>query len=493
MSIAAKDLSQKKNEDCTLSPLLSPRPGAWKPQQAPMIWWLVAISLAVFTALLLFPLPQRALITAAVALRRFVPRLLVRLRLRSGYSRARAIRLSFEDLGPAYIKFGQMIASSPTAFPKHVTAEFSKCLDEVRPIPRRAVWRILRDELGRDPKEVFAEIDPQPLASASIAQVHAARLKNGDYVVIKVQRPGIERRVARDLGLMGILARWAERRHSDLARANLSGIVADFRRTIAEEMDFLREADNIEQFRELLQSEQLSHLAIAPRVYRELSSRRLLVMERLFGVRIDDKEGVSARVQTPGQLLRHTSHVFWTCVFLGGFFHGDIHAGNIMVLDDGRLGYIDFGIFGRFSMNDRIAMAEWLAANVTGDGQKLAASMKRMGAVPETADWDAFVRDVTEVFLPMRTLTVDQPEKLGQFFPRLREVANRHDLRLPQNFVLILKQVTYFGRYVMIHDPSFNENLDPQTQKFFFHLFAKFHNLRQASGHSERTSLQAPS
>jgi predicted unusual protein kinase regulating ubiquinone biosynthesis (AarF/ABC1/UbiB family) len=220
-------------------------------------------------------------------------------------------------------------------------------------------------------------------------------------------------------------------------------------------------------------------MATAPRVFREISTRRLLVMERLFGVRIDDKEGVGARVEEPRMILRHTSHVFWTCVFLGGFFHGDIHAGNIMVLDDGRLGYIDFGIFGRFSMNDRLAIAEWLIANVVGDGEKLARSLQRMGAVPETVEWDAFLRDVNDVFLPMRTITVDQPEMIQQFFPRLREVASRHDLHLPQPFVLILKQVTYFGRYVMIHDPSFNENVDPHTQRFFFQLFAKFHNQRQ--------------
>src|SRR5262249_31908517 len=157
---------------------------------------------------------------------------------------------------------------------------------------------------------------------------------------------------------------------------NLSGIVQDFRRTIAEELDFRREAKNICEFRELLAREKLTEIATAPEVLLELSSKRLIVMERLQGVRIDDKEGVYARISDGKQLLRRTSEVFWTGIFLGGIFHGDIHAGNIMVLDDGRLGYIDFGIFGRFDMNDRLALIDWISAMVSGDSEQLARSLK---------------------------------------------------------------------------------------------------------------------
>jgi predicted unusual protein kinase regulating ubiquinone biosynthesis (AarF/ABC1/UbiB family) len=190
-------------------------------------------------------------------------------------------------------------------------------------------------------------------------------------------------------------------------------------------------------------------------------------------------------------VLRHNSEVFWSCVFLGGFFHGDIHAGNILVLDDGRLGFIDFGIFGRFSMDDRIALSEWVRALVSADGELLARSIRRMGAVPETVDWPEFVTDVTDSFLPLRALTVDKPEMLEQFFPKLRSMAARHDARLPGNFVLILKQLTYFGRYVMIHDPSFNENLDPKTQATFIKIFQKFGQLHRAYASPETPAQQA--
>jgi len=181
-------------------------------------------------------------------------------------------------------------------------------------------------------------------------------------------------------------------------------------------------------------------------------------------------------------MLRATSEVFWTCVFLGGFFHGDIHAGNIMVLDDGRLGYIDFGIFGRFSDSDRVALADWVAAMVSGDGEQMARSIKGMGVVKDSVDWPLFVKDVTESFLPLRALTVDKPEMLEQFFPKLLAMASKHDLHLPSAFVLILKQLTYFGRYVMIHKPDFNENLDPKSQQTFVKIFIKLNAWRTSKG-----------
>jgi len=169
-------------------------------------------------------------------------------------------------------------------------------------------------------------------------------------------------------------------------------------------------------------------------------------------------------------------------VFLGGFFHGDIHAGNIMVLDDGRLGYLDFGIFGRFTDEHRAALADWVGAMVSGNGEQMARAIRDMGAVGEGIDWDAYVTDVTEAFLPLRALTVDQPEMIEQFFPKLLVMARKHDLRLPSQFVLILKQLAYFGRYVMLHEPKYNENLDPKSQQTFVKIFLKFNAWRQGQG-----------
>lgn len=447
--------------------------------------WTFAIIGGVCLAALAIPVVRRCARVFLVVIHRWSPRVLRRLRLGyRDYSKARAIRLAFEDLGPTYVKFGQMIASSPSAFSEDVTAEFAKCLDEVRPISARTVRRVIERELGRPADEVFESIDWEPLASASVAQVHTAVLPGGEEVVIKVQRPGIAGRIKSDLAILDWLAGVAMWRNAELRRANLGAIVDDFRATLSEELDFTAEAGNIGDFNELLEREGLTELATAPRVHPELSTRRIITMSRLRGVRIDDKAGVDARRDDALEMLRDTSKVFWTCVFIGGFFHGDIHAGNIMVLDDGRLGYIDFGIFGRFEMDDRLALIDWIGALIADDGELLARSIKKMGAVPETVDWERFVSDVTESFLPLRALTVDKPEMLEEFFPKLREMAARHDARLPGNFILILKQLAYFGRYVMMHEPSFNENTDPKTQAAFMQIFARFNQLRAENDQS---------
>ncbi len=443
---------------------------------------LVAVSLGLLT-ILVIPVTRRMVFVTLVLWWRMLPVLGRKLRLAGKqHTTARAMRLAFEDLGPAYIKFGQMIASSPTAFSKATTDEFARCLDNVRPIPLARVRRILDEELGTRATEAFAEIADAPLASASIAQVHAGKLKNGDAVVVKVQRPGIRSRIEQDLSVLALLARIATTFSKVLRRANLRGIVGDFRRTIREELDFTGEAANIEAFNALLTKEELSALACAPGVHRDLTTTRVLTMQRFFGVRIDDKAGVDARVKDTVEMLRATSEVFWSSVFLGGFFHGDIHAGNIMVLDDGRLGYLDFGIFGRFSDAHRAALADWVGAMVSGDGEQMARAIKAMGAVGDAIDWNAYVKDVTEVFLPLRGLTVDKPEMLEQFIPKVIDMAARHDLHLPSQFVLILKQLTYFGRYVMMHAPHYNENLDPKSQQTFVKIFFKFNAWRESTG-----------
>ena len=425
-------------------------------------------------ALAVIPVTRRACVLVAVFTRRLAPRLWRT----DDYSRARAFRLAFEDLGPAYVKLGQMIASSPTAFPAAITEEFALCLDQVRPIATDTVRAVIEDELGGLP----FELDEQLLASASVAQVHAATLATGQQVVVKVQRPGVQRRIQDDLALMALVARIGAACSTLLRRANVRGIVADFRRTITEELDFRREADHLEEFGALLERESLLHLACVPRVYRELSTGRVLVMERLSGCRIDDDRGVGQRVADRVDMLRATSQVFWSCVLLGGFFHGDCHAGNIMILDDGRIGYIDFGIFGRFSDDHRAALADWVGALVSGNGEQIARSLRATGAVGNDVDWDRFVRDCCEVFLPMRTLTVDNQDLLVAFYPKLLDMMARHDMHLPQAFVLIVKQLSYFGRYMMIHAPHYNENLDPTAQQMFVRLFFKFNAWRASRG-----------
>ncbi len=371
------------------------------------------------------------------------------------------VRRAFEQLGPTYVKLGQLVASSEGLFPERYCAEFQKCLDRVPPFPFRDVEKTLRAELGRDPAEVFADVDPTPLASASIAQVHAARLKDGSDVVIKVQRPNIAKIVAADLRILrGAAHVFAALPHGDLA--NPIGIVDDFADNLAEELDFVREAANMDEFNRIMKEHHQDEVA-APRVMHELTSRRVLVMERFHGHRVDDVEAFRARsIDGEAKLLVGMRAWFQSMIF-HGFFHGDVHAGNLMALQDGRIGFLDFGIVGRFSPERRAQVTEYLMSFSTGDFDRLANVMIAMGTVDgNTVDRVALAKDLAVAYEPLLRSTLDSV-KYADMLPAILRVSVKHRMRLPRDFVLITKQMLYFDRYAKVLAPKLNIFRDPRV------------------------------
>ena len=382
-------------------------------------------------------------------------------RLRGRRADAPAIlRRSFEDLGPTYIKLGQLVASSQGLFPEEYCAEFRKCLDRVRPFPYADVQRIVRDELGRDPDEVFAWIDPQPLASASIAQVHAARLLDGQQVVIKVQRPKIDAIVEADLRVLRLGARaMAMSPRGELA--NPVGIVEDFEANIREELDFRLEAANMAEFNRIMLEHGQSQV-VAPRAVPELTTRRVLVMERFFGHRVDDVEQLRASNVDGEEKLLAGMRAWFQCMILHGFFHGDVHAGNLMALSDGRIGFLDFGIVGRFARDRREQVTDYLMAFASGDFEKLAEVMAAMGAVGGGVDLEALAKDLAVAYEPLLKSEM-AAIKYADLIPAILRTAVRHGMRMPRDFVLVTKQMLYFDRYAKLLAPKLNVFTDPRV------------------------------
>ena len=272
----------------------SPIPELSSPPRGSMAVW-IAVGIVGVGALLGSRTGRRLLVTGGVAARAAAKGVVAHAR---GQENAGPgiVRTAFEDLGPTYVKLGQLVASSQGLFPEPYCQEFRKCLDRVRPFSYEEVERTIRAELGHDPGDLFASIDREPLASASIAQVHSARLRDGQHVVIKVQRPGIANVVEADLRVL----RWGARAmkllpHGELA--NPVGVVEDFEANIREELDFRREAKNMAQFNAIMVTQRQSQVA-APRVIADLSTRRVLVMERFFGHRVDDVEKSAPRRST---------------------------------------------------------------------------------------------------------------------------------------------------------------------------------------------------
>jgi aarF domain-containing kinase len=419
--------------------------------------WLAVAGLGVL-ALATSRTVRRLLATAWVGVRALAGSLWARLR-----GRPREIpvvlRTAFEDLGPTYIKLGQLVASSEGLFPERYCTEFRKCLDSVRPFAYADVQRILRAELGRDPDEVFASIDREPLASASIAQVHAARLLDGQEVVIKVQRPKIAAVVEADLRVLRLAARaMALSPRGELA--NPVGIVEDFEANIREELDFRREAENMAEFNRIM-AEHGQTQVVAPRVVRELTSERVLVMERFFGHRVDDVEKLRAANVDGEEKLLAGMRAWFQCMILHGFFHGDVHAGNLMALADGRIGFLDFGIVGRFPRERREQVTDYLMAFASGDFRRLAEVMAAMGAVGGHVDLDALAKDLAAAYEPLLGSEL-AAIKYADLIPAILRTSVRHGMRMPRDFVLVTKQMLYFDRYAKLLAPRLNVFKDPR-------------------------------
>ncbi len=371
-----------------------------------------------------------------------------------------AMRLFCEDMGPTFIKFGQIIASSSGMFPDRYVAEFQKCLDRVRPFSFTDVQQILIEELGEEKAAELASIDPRPLASASIAQVHTAQLRDGTKVVVKVQRPGIQARMEADMRIMRLAALVYANLRKSAKLANPVGIVEDFSNTLKEEIDFRKEASNLDRFNEIMKG--LGYADIhAPVPHWALTTRRVLVMERFFGTRVDDVAEIRRRGVHAEDSLVKGLRAWFQCVLFHGFFHGDVHAGNLMILDDGHLGFLDFGIVGRFDDDQRRLVTDYIVAFTTGNYRRLAEVIVEMGGVGDDADVAGFAKGLERTYSPLLTMRFGDVN-YADLIPKIHEVAREHDMTMPKEFVLILKQMLYFDRYAKLLAPDLNVFTDPR-------------------------------
>ena len=390
--------------------------------------------------------------------------------------RARVLRRMCEDLGPTFIKFGQIVASSSGIFPDRYVREFQKCLDHVRPFAFADVQRILIEELGTERARGLV-LEEKPLASASIAQVHGARLPDGTSVVVKVQRPGLAGRIAADMKIMRLVASLLERFTRDAELVNPVGIVDDFAATLGEELDFRLEAKNQDRWNEVMAAQGYSD-ARAPIPRHELTTPRVLVMERFSGVRIDDVAKVHASGVDAEERLIHGLRAWFQAVVFHGFFHGDVHAGNLMLLDDGALGFLDFGIVGRFDDRQRRLVTDYIVAFATADYAGLARVIVEMGGVREGLDQAAFAKDLAGAYSPLLKLSFAELN-YADLIPELHRVSTRHRMKMPREFVLITKQMLYFDRYAKLLAPKLNIFTDP---RIVMSLAADVAKIRAAEG-----------
>ena len=349
------------------------------------------------------------------------------------------IRQTLEDLGPIFIKFGQIVSTRRDLLDEDVAEELAKLQDAVPPFPGSQARSIIEQAFGKKIEEIFESFDETPLASASIAQVHAAKLKNGDDVVVKVLRPGIEKTIRRDLNILYTLAGLANRFWKDAHRLKPLELVKDYDRTISDELNLSREAANASQLRRNWED---SPILFVPRIYWDLTKTNVMVIERIYGTQVSDVESIKAQGISLERLGALGVEIFFTQVFRDNFFHADMHPGNIFVSPEGQYIAVDFGIMGTLTTDDQRYLAENLLAFFNRDYRKVAQLHVDSGWVPKTTRVDEFEAAIRTVSEPI----YDRP--LGEisfahFLVNLFQTARRFDMEVQPQLVLLEKTLVY--------------------------------------------------
>lgn len=365
---------------------------------------------------------------------------------------ARRLRLSFQGLGPTYIKLGQILSSGEGIFPEELVSQFRLLRDKVPPEPFSTVRRIVESDLGRSLDDIFESFDPQPLAAASIAQVHAATLRTGETVVVKVQRPSVAALVRHDLAVMSWIAPTLVGRIPVSALANPPALVELFAETIVEELDFRLEADNMLDIAKILADTEQRSLVV-PRPHPQLVTRRVLVMERLDGFRWDDVAGMRKAGIDTSAVLRAGMVAFMEGAMLYGVFHGDLHGGNLFVQPGGRVVLLDYGITGRLNEPQRLAFLRLLMGGTVNDVRMQMEALRDLGALPADADLDAVMADLG-INDPVKDPTQMTAEQLTAEIKDLTKALLGYGARMPKELMLFVKNMLFLDGSVATLAPD---------------------------------------
>lgn len=362
------------------------------------------------------------------------------------------VRETFEQLGTTYIKLGQLIASSPSIFPAAYVEAFQDCLDNVEPIAFADLRRVMQRDLNHPIDALFSYIDPEPLASASIAQVHAATLINGEDVVIKIQKPGVGDIIATDMNAIFLMSRAAELMSPNLSKNAITDMVAALYQSMSDECDFLKEADNLEGFNRFLQTEGIREV-VAPRVHRHASSKKVLTMERFHGIPLTHYDKLSDHTDDPAALLLSGMNTWIASLTKCEVFHADLHGGNIMLLTDGRLGFIDFGMVGRIEAKAWQTVFTLLQGVSNADYPLMASAMIQIGMTAKRVDENKLARDLEHLFEGANKAEgyasgVGGNDEINKRLIDIANLGKAHGIRFPPDFTLLLKQFLYFDRYL---------------------------------------------
>lgn len=360
------------------------------------------------------------------------------------------IRQVIEELGPTYVKIGQIASTRGDVIPAEILHELEKLQDNVPPFSFEEVSRIIEEELGSPLGKIFSSFDEKPLAAASIGQVHYARLLTGEKVAVKVQRPLIKALIETDLEILMDLAILAEHRIERMERLQLRDVVEEFAKSLRNELDYTIEARNAEKIAKQFKDDPTIYI---PSIYWDYSTRAVLTMEFVEGQKLNKFDGLDQKEYNRKALSEHLVKALFHQVLIEGFFHADPHPGNILLLEGGVIAFIDFGMVGRLTLEMKHNFASLVIAMMRQNTESMIKAVLRIGIVPDDVNLASLTSDVDE----LREKYMDVPMSrisLGEAISDLFAVAFRHQIRIPSDFTLLAKCLLTLEGIV--------EKLDPQ-------------------------------
>lgn len=379
-------------------------------------------------------------------------------------TKSERVRMALEELGPTFVKMGQVLSTRPDLIPVEFIDELSKLQDEVPPFPFVEAREIIEAELKSPIEDKFEKFDETPLAAASIGQVHRARLKEEEDVIVKVKRPGIRKIIEVDLEIMLHLAVLIERHVEEWGIYRPTKIVEEFSRTLGKEIDYTIEASNTERFARQFVGNPMVYV---PRIFRELTTKRILTMEYVDGIKaskIDrlEKEGFDRKI-----IASRGADLMLEQVFKHGFFHADPHPGNVFILPDNVICYLDFGMMGRVDRYAREDFADFIYGYVSRDESKIADALLRIVDWDKEPDRRVLERDVADfveahLYKPLKELRIED------LFHQLLELIRHHQLQLPPDIFLVVKALSQVEGLGLVMDPDFD--MTERAAPFVKHL-----------------------
>lgn len=393
---------------------------------------------------------------------------------------AQRIRLALEELGPTFVKLGQILSMRPFLIPLELVIELSKLQDQVAPFDFPQVKIIIEEELKASLTSYFSSFDREPIASASLSQVHRATTLDGQAIVVKVQRPGIEQIISMDMDILRDLANLLERYIPESKQYDPRGMVEELARSLRREIDFHHEARNIEIFAENFKEDET---AFVPKVFWEMTTSKVLTMEYINGVKISDLEEIDKRGLDRKTIAKNGGHLVFKQIFEDGFFHADPHPGNLFVLKNNVIAPVDYGMTGKLSESDLQELSDVLISVVTWDPPGVIKAYQDAGVIDESANTKVLETEVTEFLYRYHRVPLSRIN-MRDIINEAFDIIHRHNIKLQSQLMLLGKALVTYEEVARMLDPSYDfiTEIAPFVRKLYMRRFTPSSILKDILG-----------